>query len=96
VEAAIVFVIGRARSSAATVLLPGVKENLPRRGRQCVRQENEVDRIIEGLASRFPRFQPATVHALVRAEFSRRSKAPVQDFVPVFVERALKHRLART
>jgi len=27
---------------------------------------------------------------LVRAEFGRRRKAPVQDFVPVFVERALR------
>jgi hypothetical protein len=30
---------------------------------------------------------------LVRAEFGRRAKAPVQDFVPVFVERTVKRRL---
>jgi hypothetical protein len=54
---------------------------------------SEVDRITEGLSSRFPRLDPATVAALVRAEFGRRSRAPVQDFVPLFVERSLKTRL---
>jgi len=49
--------------------------------------------IPDSLATRFPRFQPETVEALVRAEFGRRSRAPVQDFVPVFVERSLKNRL---
>ncbi len=55
-----------------------------------VLQSNEVYRITEGLATQFPRYQLETVEALVRAEFGRRRKAPVQDFVPVFVERALR------
>lgn len=59
----------------------------------AVRQSNEVVRITEGLSERFPRYEPETVEALVRAEFGRRSNAPVQDFVPVFVERALRARL---
>jgi hypothetical protein len=58
-----------------------------------VRQLNEVDRITEGLSERFPQYQAQTVEALVRAEFGRRAKAPVQDFVPVFVERTLRARL---
>ena len=64
-------------------------------GAAAVRQSIEVDRITEGLASRFPRYEPETVEALVKAEFGKRSQAPVQDFVPVFVERVLKRRLAR-
>jgi hypothetical protein len=58
-----------------------------------VRQSNEVGRITEDLSERFPQYQAETVEALVRAEFGRRSSAPVQDFVPVFVERALRARL---
>lgn len=58
-----------------------------------VRQSNEIGRITDELAGKYPRYEPDTVEALVRAEFTRRSQAPIQDFVPVFVERALKSRL---
>jgi hypothetical protein len=58
-----------------------------------VRQVNEVDRITEGLAFWFPTHEPGTIEELVSAEFGRHADAPVQDFVPVFVERALKARL---
>jgi hypothetical protein len=60
---------------------------------QVSRQSSEVGRITEDLSTQFPECNPETVAALVVAEFGRRSKAPIQDFVPVFVERALKARL---
>jgi hypothetical protein len=63
-------------------------------GSFAMRPENQVDHITEALASQFPRHQTGTVEALVRAEFGRRSKAPVQEFVPIFVERALRAKLA--
>jgi hypothetical protein len=58
-----------------------------------VRQAKEVDQITEGHAFRFPTHEPGTIEELVRAEFGRHADAPVQDFVAVFVERALKARL---
>jgi hypothetical protein len=57
-----------------------------------VQQELEVDRLSDALAEEFERADPDTIEIVVRAEFARRSRAPVQDFVPVFVERTIRQR----
>ena len=57
-----------------------------------VHQELEVDRLSDVLATEFERADPDTIETVVRAEFARRSRAPIQDFVPVFVERTLRQR----
>ncbi len=54
---------------------------------------DQIGRVTHDLSTRFPEYQSETLEALVAAEFSRRSGVPVQDFVPVFVERALRERL---
>jgi hypothetical protein len=59
---------------------------------QHVLQELEVDRLSDALAEEFERADPDTIETVVRAEFARRSRAPIQDFVPVFVERTLRRR----
>ena len=58
-----------------------------------LREATEIARVTDDLATLFPEYQPETLEALVVAEFGRRSGTPIQDFVPVFVERALKQRL---
>ena len=67
----------------------------PQTPSQHVHQEIEVDRLSGELAAKFHQFDPATIETVVRAEFSRRSARPVQDFVPIFVERTLRKRLQR-
>jgi len=62
---------------------------------QHVHQEIEVDRLSGELAAEYGQFDPATIETVVRAEFTRRSARPVQDFVPIFVERTLRRRLRR-
>jgi hypothetical protein len=57
-----------------------------------VHQELEVDRLSDVLATEFERADPDTIETVVRAEFAHRSRAPIQDFVPVFVERTLRRR----
>jgi hypothetical protein len=59
----------------------------------AVRQDLEVDRLSSELADRFTQLPPAAIEDGVRAEFDRRSDSPVQDFVPIFVERALRAKL---
>ncbi len=60
-----------------------------------VHQEIEVDRLSGELAAEFRQIDPATIETVVRAEFTRRSARPIQDFVPIFVERTLRKRLER-
>jgi hypothetical protein len=62
---------------------------------QHVQQDVEVGRISSDLASQFRQVDRDTIEAVVRVEFQRRSTAPIQDFVPIFVERALRQRLQR-
>jgi len=64
--------------------------------RRHVRESNEIDRITDDLTGEFEAVAPPTIEAAVRAEFDRRHDAPVQDFVPVFVERSLRRKLRST
>jgi hypothetical protein len=61
-----------------------------------VRHRIEVDRLSRDLADEFAQIAPAAIEDSVRAEFVRRSDAPVQDFVPIFVYRNLREKLRAT
>jgi hypothetical protein len=53
----------------------------------------EVDRITADLAGHFAGIPADGIEDGVRAEFGRWYAVPVQDFVPIFVERAIRGRL---
>jgi hypothetical protein len=53
----------------------------------------EIERIRAGLHAEFGEVSGDVIDRAVRAEFARRSSSPVQDFVPIFVERSLRRRL---
>jgi hypothetical protein len=57
-----------------------------------VRHEREVDRLSAELADRF-HVAREIIEDGVRAEFGRWSTVPVQDFVPIFVERSVRGKL---
>jgi hypothetical protein len=61
-----------------------------------VRHRLEVDRLSRDLADEFDHVAPETIEDSVRTEFVRRSDAPVQDFVPIFVYRNLREKLRAT
>jgi hypothetical protein len=61
-----------------------------------VRHQIEVDRLSRELADEFNQIAPAVIEHSVRSEFARRSAAPVQDFVPIFVYRSLRENLGAT
>ena len=58
-----------------------------------VREEFEVDRLALALADAFQGTSRDELELRVREEFTRWSAVPVRDFVPIFVERALRERL---
>jgi hypothetical protein len=64
-------------------------------GTGVVRKEIEIDRIRGELADEFRDLSPDMIEAGVRNEFDRRSQYPVQDFVPIFVERSLRGKLRK-
>jgi hypothetical protein len=51
--------------------------------------DEEVIRIANAYLGRVPE-DPALLMAEVRSEFERRDHVPVQDYVPIFVERAVR------
>jgi len=53
----------------------------------------EVERIRADLLAEFGDVAGDAVDRTVRAEFARRASSPVQDFVPIFVERSTRRRL---
>ena len=58
-----------------------------------VRVELEIGRLRDELASRFGEVSPDVVESELRGEFHRRAGYPVQDFVPIFVERSVRQKL---
>jgi len=58
-----------------------------------VRHQIDVDRLSRDLVDEFDQIAPAAIEDGVRAEFVRRSDAPVQDFVSIFVYRSLREQL---
>ena len=63
-------------------------------GATLVREEFEADRLTADLVNRFRDVSPDVIECRVREEFDRWSGVPVRDFVPIFVERALRERYA--
>ncbi len=60
------------------------------------RSIDEVQRIIDQLSAEFgEQVDRATLETVVRADFARRSDARIHDFVSIFVERDLRHRLRK-
>jgi len=59
-----------------------------------VRTELEVDRLTTELSSRFDGFSPDVIEQGLRVEFEKRAAYPVQDFVPIFVERSVRGKLS--
>ena len=62
-------------------------------GPELVREDLEVGRVTAELANMFQDVSPDLIEYGVRNEFSRWSSARVRDFVPIFVERALRGKL---
>jgi hypothetical protein len=62
-------------------------------GITLVREEFEADCLAADLADRFRDVPPEVIRCRVREEFDRWSAVPVRDFVPIFVERALRGEL---
>jgi hypothetical protein len=58
-----------------------------------LRHELDVYRISGDLAQAFREVSPDKIESRVREEFGRRSQYPIQDFVPIFVERSLRGQL---
>jgi hypothetical protein len=59
------------------------------RATEIVRKELEIERLSAELSERY-HLSLETLEAGVRAEFERRSAYPIQEFVPIFVERSLR------
>ncbi len=59
-------------------------------GATVVRAEFEVDRLTTALANMFQGVSLDEIEWRVREEFTRWSAVPVRDFIPIFVERALR------
>jgi hypothetical protein len=62
-------------------------------GSALARDEFEVDRLSAALADTFRGVSVDEIESRVREEFARWSAVPVRDFIPIFVERALRRRL---
>ena len=62
-------------------------------GAQHVRTDLEVDRLRAELSSRFEDWSPDVIAEGLRLEFAKRAEYPVQDFVPIFVERSVRQKL---
>jgi hypothetical protein len=58
-----------------------------------VREDLEVDRLRDQLAAEFDDVAPDRLERDIRDEFERRSSYPIQEFVPLFVERSLRQML---
>jgi hypothetical protein len=62
------------------------------RATEFVRKELEIERLSAELSDEFE-VSPEMLKAGLRAEFECRETYPVQDFVPVFVERSIRQKL---
>jgi hypothetical protein len=63
------------------------------RATELVRKEREIERLSAELSDEY-HVSPETLEAGVRAEYDRRSGYPIQEFVPIFVERSVRYRLS--
>ena len=58
-----------------------------------IREDLEIGRLSAELSDRSRGVPPEVIEHSVREEFVRWSVVPVHDFVPIFVERALRRKL---
>ena len=58
-----------------------------------VREQLEIDRLRDELVDEFGDISPDVLEQGIRNEFQQRAARPVQDFVPVFVERSVRQKL---
>jgi hypothetical protein len=58
-----------------------------------VRLELEIGRLRDELMSGFDEVSPDVVESELRDQFHQRADYPVQEFVPIFVERSVRHKL---
>ena len=58
-----------------------------------IREQLEIGRIRDDLADEFDDVAPEVLEQGIRNEFARRAAYPVQDFVPVFVQRSVRQKL---
>jgi hypothetical protein len=58
-----------------------------------VRKQSEIGRLRDELSVEFDDVSPTVIEQGIRSEFERRAAFPVQDFVPVFVERSVRRKL---
>jgi hypothetical protein len=56
-------------------------------------ENRAIDEVVERLAKQFPERPVDDVAVAVRASRPEFDQAPIRDFIPLFVERAAKHRL---
>jgi hypothetical protein len=64
------------------------------RATEVVRKELEIARLSSELSEKY-HLSPEMLEAGVRAEFDRRAAYPIQEFVPIFVERSVRGKLRR-
>ena len=53
----------------------------------------EIERLSADLALEFHDVPTDVIARDVRSEFARRSSSPIQDFIPIFVQRRVRERL---
>ena len=59
-----------------------------------VEEDRLIEQMVDRLVAQFPQVPPATVQDTVGAARHRFDAAPIRDFVPLFVERHTKEKLA--
>lgn len=57
-------------------------------------EDRLIGQVVDRLLAGFPLVPPATVHEIVGSAHHRFDDAPIRDFVPLFVERNTKEKLA--
>jgi hypothetical protein len=57
-------------------------------------QQTVIEQLVERLAQTFPAVPPETIADAVRASYARFDGKPVRDYIPLFVERECRRRLA--
>jgi hypothetical protein len=62
------------------------------RATKIVRKELEIERLSDVLSDEY-HLSHELLEADVRAEFDRRAAYPIQEFVPIFVERSVRAQL---
>jgi hypothetical protein len=57
-------------------------------------EDHLIGQVVDRLLAQFPQVPPATVQDTVGSVLHRFEEAPIRDFVPLFVERHTKEKLA--